>query len=70
MENYKIERTEKGVKIGETEIEASRVRIVKADMIVQELKPGNSMEIQAFSMNKIGDKNYVFDGAHLSITLD
>lgn len=70
MENYKIERTEKGVKIGETEIEASKVRVVKADMTVRELRPGDSMEIQAKSMNKIGDKNYVFDGAHLSITLD
>lgn len=70
METFKIERTEKGVKIGEEEIEASRVRMVKSNMTVRELKLGDTKEILANGVTKVGTQNYVFEGAGTSILVD
>lgn len=70
MKNFKIERTENGVKIGENEITTFRVRVVKSDMTVKELKAGETLNILANNIKKVGRYNYVFEGSHLSILLD
>lgn len=70
METFKIERTEKGVKIGKEEIEASRVRMVKSNMTVREVKPRDTKEILANGVTKVGTQNYVFEGAGTSILVD